>query len=319
MKKLYFLDEEEKNRILNIHEGATKRQYLNEQAPLSNDVLAKDLTISELFYDEGARYGGTDPDLMVKAIQMITSPEQFWRVNKKVKGRPGNDDELDIAGVINNEFEYPESSDSTNKEDIDKIRNWLKTKLGITSTIQGNGSGSYEEGTFKITSKPIDIPSTSAYGDAVVANGLTPTAMECVKQFGDAKAAKTPGFVQVITNKATVFFSKDYEVRYRPNDGEIIYGQWACKGNVFTIMTDDGDSWSKAQGGWKNSQPETEVVDSKKSKETDRKKAYQERAKQITQQTTDTTKQIQQALGVETPSGVLDSAEIETMINKLKQ
>jgi hypothetical protein len=33
MKKLYFLDEEEKNRILNLHESATKRQYLGE-APL---------------------------------------------------------------------------------------------------------------------------------------------------------------------------------------------------------------------------------------------------------------------------------------------
>ena len=31
MKKLYFLDEEEKQRILNIHESATKRQYLSEQ------------------------------------------------------------------------------------------------------------------------------------------------------------------------------------------------------------------------------------------------------------------------------------------------
>ena len=31
MKKLYFLDEEEKNRILNLHESATKRQYLSEQ------------------------------------------------------------------------------------------------------------------------------------------------------------------------------------------------------------------------------------------------------------------------------------------------
>jgi hypothetical protein len=31
MKKLYFLDEEEKNRILSIHESATKRQYLSEQ------------------------------------------------------------------------------------------------------------------------------------------------------------------------------------------------------------------------------------------------------------------------------------------------
>lgn len=37
MKKLYFLDEEEKNRILNIHEGATKRQYLNERDAVKND------------------------------------------------------------------------------------------------------------------------------------------------------------------------------------------------------------------------------------------------------------------------------------------
>ena len=31
MKKLYFLNEEEKNRILNLHESATKRQYLGEE------------------------------------------------------------------------------------------------------------------------------------------------------------------------------------------------------------------------------------------------------------------------------------------------
>jgi hypothetical protein len=31
MKQLYFLDEEEKNRILNLHESATKRHYLSEQ------------------------------------------------------------------------------------------------------------------------------------------------------------------------------------------------------------------------------------------------------------------------------------------------
>jgi hypothetical protein len=38
MKKLYFLDEEEKQRILNIHESATKRQYLSEQetSPFGN-------------------------------------------------------------------------------------------------------------------------------------------------------------------------------------------------------------------------------------------------------------------------------------------
>jgi hypothetical protein len=53
MKKLYFLDNEEKNRILNIHESATKRHYLNEQAtnfgtipnnPLGNNVPANNKT-----------------------------------------------------------------------------------------------------------------------------------------------------------------------------------------------------------------------------------------------------------------------------------
>ena len=38
MKKLYFLNEEEKNRILNLHENATKRQYLSEQ-PTKKDFI----------------------------------------------------------------------------------------------------------------------------------------------------------------------------------------------------------------------------------------------------------------------------------------
>jgi ribosomal protein L17 len=41
MKKLYFLDEEEKQRILNIHESATKRQYLSEQQKPSQAELDK--------------------------------------------------------------------------------------------------------------------------------------------------------------------------------------------------------------------------------------------------------------------------------------
>jgi len=41
MKKLYFLDEEEKNRILNLHESATKRQYLSEQTKPTQAELDK--------------------------------------------------------------------------------------------------------------------------------------------------------------------------------------------------------------------------------------------------------------------------------------
>ena len=40
MKKLYFLNEDEKNRILTLHENATKRQYLSEQvnSPFGSSV-----------------------------------------------------------------------------------------------------------------------------------------------------------------------------------------------------------------------------------------------------------------------------------------
>ena len=41
MKKLYFLDDEEKQRILNIHESATKRQYLSEQQKPTQAELDK--------------------------------------------------------------------------------------------------------------------------------------------------------------------------------------------------------------------------------------------------------------------------------------
>lgn len=41
MKKLYFLNEEEKQRILNIHESATKRHYLSEQQKPSQAELDK--------------------------------------------------------------------------------------------------------------------------------------------------------------------------------------------------------------------------------------------------------------------------------------
>lgn len=43
MKKLYFLDEEEKNRILNLHESATKRHYLGEQETKTSGNAVDDL------------------------------------------------------------------------------------------------------------------------------------------------------------------------------------------------------------------------------------------------------------------------------------
>jgi hypothetical protein len=274
---------------------------------LSEQTLSVDEQIAKQFYDIGAWDAGTDPDEMFNALNKITSAAQFWKVNELVKNRPRNSGKLDIAGVINDEFGYEHTiagASDSNTQDLDKIIAKLTT-LGITSTIKKDSAGTnYVDDTFKITSKPVVVVANTN-------NGLTDAAIACIKQYGEPKPAKTPGFVFVNTkDDESVFFSKDYEVRYRLTDGKIIYGQWACKSNIFTIMTDDDETWSKAQGGWKGTQPKTAVVDPKK--------AYQERAKQVNQQTTDTTKQIQQALGQD-PTGNLDALYIDNVIDLLKQ
>jgi hypothetical protein len=304
MKKLYFLDEEEKNRILNIHEGATKRQYLSEQ------TLSVDEQIAKQFYDTGALGGGTNPDEMFNALNKITSAEQFWKVNELVKNRPRNSGKLDIAGVINDEFEYyGEEDGESNKLDLDKIIAKLTT-LGITSTIgTANSAGKYKAGTFKITSQPIVTAATNTLNPK-----FTDTATACIKQFGgDIKNSSTPGYSYVdLTDGSTLFFMTNYGVKYENKDKSIINGNWSCKGGILNIVLTDGSTWSKAQGGWKGkgSGNQTAVVDPKK--------AYQERAKQVNLQTQTTTKQIQKSLGQE-ETGALDSANVERMIDLLKQ
>jgi len=49
MKQLYFLNEEEKNRILNLHESATKRHYLSEQ--VTNQTNLPTITDNDNTYD----------------------------------------------------------------------------------------------------------------------------------------------------------------------------------------------------------------------------------------------------------------------------
>jgi hypothetical protein len=44
MKKLYFLNEEESKRILNLHKDATKRQYLSEELPFTSVDIASTKT-----------------------------------------------------------------------------------------------------------------------------------------------------------------------------------------------------------------------------------------------------------------------------------
>ena len=305
MKKLYFLDEEEKNRILNIHEGATKRQYLSEAtepggaAYVDPATDTPDAKIAREILDSTLNQLGTAPDRLIKAIQGITGATQFWKVNELVKNNQYNSGKLDIAGVINDEFEYPENLVSSNKEDLDKIIAKLK-ELGITSTIQKNGSN-YKSNTFKITSQPINTP-TQTFTDAATA---------CIKQFSsDVKTSTTPGFVYTpLADGSNLFFGVNYSIQYQTKGKSTIYGNWSCTGNVLNIIRKDGLTWSKAQGGWKNPTDKAAV---------DPKVAYQQRAKQVNQKTIDTTKQIQQSLGQE-PTGNLDATYVEKVIDLLKQ
>jgi hypothetical protein len=297
MKKLYFLDEEEKNRILNIHEGATKRQYLNEDK-YSDYWKTLDPATSDKFatINGAVNRPGTDVDEFVKAVESLTKAE-FDKL-EELLNYIGMGGYKSFKSMVNGELE------ADNVDVVKKIVDALK-KLNVTATFESPQGDpfSWKENTFNITSQPVNT-STKTFTDAATA---------CIKQFSsDVKTSSTPGFVYTpLTDGSNLFFGVNYSIQYKTKGKSTIYGNWSCKGNVLNITRKDGLTWSKAQGGWKKPTDKTVVVDPKK--------AYQERAKQVNQQTIDATKQIQQSLGVETPSGVLDSAEVETIINKLKQ
>jgi len=299
MKKLYFLDEEEKSRVLSLHESATKRQYLSEATekggagyvdPATDTPEAK---IAREFY-KSAFGAGTNEGNMLKAIQSIKSAVQFWQVNELVKNLPSNSGKLDIAGVINDEMGLD------NLEDVKKIVASLKTTAGITATYGTKkdkyGGDLYKENDFKITSQPINTP-TKTFTDAATA---------CIKQFSsDVKTSSKPDFVYTpLADGSNLFFGVNYSIQYQTKGKSTIYGNWSCKGSVLNIIRKDGQTWSKAQGGWKKSTDKTVVVDPAKTKVN----AQQELATRL--------KQSQKSLGL-TDSGVLDNATLQSIITKI--
>lgn len=296
MKKLYFLDEEEKGRILNLHEDATKRQYLNEdtlsdfEAKLPKETKDKFYKMMIAWQDAGTNEQGIVDTLNTFTVNDYNLYNQYLSL-KKPEGVTS------FEGIINAEMGHD------NLEDVIKVVNALK-RLGVTATYGTIDKDKYgklakpyfKENTFKITSQPIASTSTPN-------NGLTDAAIACVKQFGNPKPAKTPGFVYVTTDKATVFFGKNYEVRYRPTGGEIIQGNWSCKGNVLNVTTKDGDAWSKSIGGWKNS------VGTTKDKGKGVKTSQQTLSPRILN--------VQKQLGIQNATGKIDVATLQSLLTKL--
>jgi hypothetical protein len=97
---------------------------------------------------------GTDADGMVKAVQKIKSPAEFWEVDSFLKTRPKK---LDFAQTINDEFEYD------NFEEVNKITDHLK-KLGVgaefTKLSNSQGTKTFKSNSFKITSAPVTTTQT---------------------------------------------------------------------------------------------------------------------------------------------------------------
>jgi hypothetical protein len=213
MKKLYFLDEEEKSRVLSLHESATKRQYLSEATekggagyvdPATDTPEAK---IARAFY-QSAVGPGTNEANMLTAIQSIKSAVQFWQVNELVKNLPSNSGKLDIAGVINDEMGLD------NLEDVKKIVASLKTTAGITATYGTKkdkyGGDLYKENEFKITSQPV-VAKTAAELDATWA-----TTYKCVTLQQGATTGK-------MNDGSTKYFVGD--VTYFNNGRKLLPGQ----------------------------------------------------------------------------------------------
>jgi hypothetical protein len=133
MKKLYFLDEEEKNRILNIHESSTKRQYLKEQSDSSEIIYQKLVAASA---------GTTDEDGLIKAFNLIKSSNEFLKINNLFAKKFGGG-YSSIERLINGEMD---------KEDlkyVKQISQKLKS-IGVQNTFTEYSGNSYGTGSFKI-------------------------------------------------------------------------------------------------------------------------------------------------------------------------
>lgn len=128
MKKLYFLDEEEKNRILNIHESATKKQYLSEDK-VGDYWKTLDPTTSGKFakINGAVNRAGTDEESFVQGVESLNKDE-FNKLEELLK-TIGMGGYKSFQDIVNGELGYDDLPQ------VIKIRAHL-SKLGINSTYK---------------------------------------------------------------------------------------------------------------------------------------------------------------------------------------
>jgi len=128
MKNLYFLDEEEKNRILSIHENEMKKQYLIETP--ETDYLRK---LPKETQDKFNKLGnswkamGTNPANLLSTLKTFT-PDDYLKYKKYlIQFKP--EGHTSFQGIINGEMEY------NNLPDVINIAKELK-RFGVNATYK---------------------------------------------------------------------------------------------------------------------------------------------------------------------------------------
>lgn len=164
MKKLYFLDEEEKNRILNIHESATKRQYLSEQqidrqsnitktyCSVKNGIItAKDSKLKDTKWDDYvSTYKITQAEIDIAKKSCVGSPEDRIKNITKVYCSVKNG--IITTGSYNNikwvdyvkDFKVTNQEIETAKKSCPKTNNSPQNRQQIIDRITNTTKGIQE-------------------------------------------------------------------------------------------------------------------------------------------------------------------------------
>jgi hypothetical protein len=120
--KTFIINEEEKTRILEMHETATKSLYLSEQQTPNKSYVVK-------VYDDivNAVAGpGTNEDDVLKALQQIQNKEDLKILLKLFQNRRTG--YPSFVDMVNTEYE------TENYQDVEKIKGVLN-KLGVKVNV----------------------------------------------------------------------------------------------------------------------------------------------------------------------------------------
>jgi hypothetical protein len=141
--RLNRIDSEEKNRILSLHESATKKEYLSTgKKPLFEQEESNAQQAAKLIY-KASKGLGTDTDMLIRGVMKIRSVEELKEVDNLLKASNYGDSDTGFVDFINGELQMGNDGDAT------EIVNHLKS-IGVNATAR-IGAGKMMANSFKIT------------------------------------------------------------------------------------------------------------------------------------------------------------------------